>query len=104
MELKPDRSRAISLEITEGGKQSVPVFTCIVYLRREDDGTVSGRVANLAEITASAASERELLSKLTREFKSCVRNLTEAGQVIPWIEPVQPRLENEQLRAIPVHL
>jgi hypothetical protein len=102
--MKPNSDHTQSLEIAGDSKPKVPVFTCIVYVRKHDDATVSGRVANLAGIEASGASERDVLGKLAREFKSRVRKMLEARQEIPWINPPQPPLENEQLRSIPTHL
>jgi len=97
------------LDITGDAKLSVPTFACIVYICKNEDGTVSGRVANLTggdtgEITASGNAERDVLGKLTREFKSTVSVLLEEGREIPWIDPVPPPLENELIRSIPMHL
>ena len=39
-----------SLGITGDYKPNVPVFACIVYVHKNEDGTVIGRVANLAGI------------------------------------------------------
>ena len=61
-----------NLEITDGGQPSVPVFTCLIYVQQRDDGTVAGRVANLAGIEATGNSERTVLSKLVGEFKTQV--------------------------------
>src|SRR4051812_20886570 len=51
------------LGITEDSKPTVPVFSCIVYVCKTADGTIRGRVANLAgddsgEISATGNSER----------------------------------------------
>ncbi len=78
-------------------------------VRTNDDGTVTGRVANLAggdseEIRASGNSERDVLGKVTLEFKSRVFSMYEEGQEIPWIDPPHSPLENEQVRSVPVHL
>ena len=102
--MKSESDHPKSLQITGDTKPSVPVFTCIVYVRKNDDSTVSGRVANLAEIEACGSSERDVLGKVIREFKARVSKMLEAGQEIPWIDPRQPPLENEQVRAVPVHL
>jgi hypothetical protein len=102
--MQPNPDQPKSLEITGDSKPKVPVFTCTVYVHKTDDATVIGRVANLAGIEASGTSEREVLSKVAREFKSRVFKIRETGQEIPWIDPPQPPLENEQVRSIPVHL
>jgi hypothetical protein len=98
-----------SLGITGDSKPNGPVFACIVYVHKNEDGTVFGRVANLAggdscEIRASGNSERDVLGKVTREFKTRVFKILEEGQEIPWVDPQQPPLENEQVRSVPVHL
>ena len=98
-----------SLGITGDSKPNVPVFACIVYVHKNEDGTISGRVANLVggdscDIRASGNSERDVLGKVTREFKSRVFSMFGEGQKIPWVDPPQPPLENEQVRSVPVHL
>ena len=97
------------LEITGGAKPAVPAFSCIIYVCKTADGAVSGRVANLVggdagEIVASGNSERDVLFKLTREFKSRVSRMHEQEQAMPWLDPPPPPLENEQVRYVPVHL
>ena len=93
-----------NFQISGDVKPNVPVFTCLIYIRQNDDGTVAGRVANLAGIEASGSSERGALSKLVREFKTQVAMLHETGQQIPWIDPPPPPTEHEQIRSVPVHL
>ena len=107
--MKPNPDSPNPLEITGDSKPNVPVFSCMVYVQTNEDGTVSGRVANLVgadsgEIRASGNSERDVLSKVTREFKTRVSKILEEGQEIPWIDPQQPPLENEQVRSVPLHL
>jgi len=104
-----DSNNPTPLDITGTTQPSVPVFACLVYVQTNEDGTATGRVANLAseetgEIRASANSERDVLAKLTREFKSQVSKLLEAGQEIPWIDPPPAPSEDEQVRSIPAHL
>ena len=100
----PNSDSPNSLGITGDSKPNVPVFACIVYVHKNEDGTVIGRVANLAGIKASGNSERDVLGKIVREFKACVFKILEDGQEIPLIDPPQPPLENEQVRSVPVHL
>ncbi len=105
----PNSANPSPLGITSDSKPNVPVFACLVYVRKNEDGTIDGRVANLAggdsgEIRASGNSERDVLSKVTREFKTRVLKILEEGQEIPWIDPQQPPLENEQVRSVPLHL
>ncbi|MFT5300967.1 MAG: hypothetical protein ACI87E_002041 [Mariniblastus sp.] len=102
--MSPDSLRPNSLEITGGAKPAVPVFTCVAYIRKNEDGTVDGKVANLGGIQAKGASERFVLGKLSREFKSRVQSLFENGHEIPWIDPPEPLTASEQVRSIPIHL
>ncbi len=104
MNTQSNSDNPISLGITGDSQPNIPVFTCIVYVHTGEDGTVIGRVANLAGIEASGNSERDVLGKVTREFKTRVSKILEEGQEIPWVDPQQPPLENEQVRLIPVHL
>jgi hypothetical protein len=97
------------LGITGDSKPTVPVFSCIVYVCKTADGTIRGRVANLAgddsgEISATGNSERDVLLNVTREFKARVLTMHGENQEIAWIDPPQPPLENEQVRFVPVHL
>ena len=81
----------------------VPVFSCVVYVSA-DAGGVRARVANLAGLESSAASEREALAKIVRAFKTRVAELLQTNQPIPWIEPPVAAVAGEQTRFIPVHL
>ena len=96
MNMKPNSENSDSLDITGDAKPSVPVFSCLVYIHTKEDGTVIGRVANLAGIEASGASEPFVLRKVTQAFKSQILKLHEAGQEVPWIEPPEPAAENER--------
>jgi hypothetical protein len=103
----PDRPNPLG--ITGDSKPTVPVFSCIVYVCKTADGTIRGRVANLAgddsgEISATGNSERDVLLNVTREFKARVLTMHRENQEIAWIDPPQPPLENEQVRFVPVHL
>jgi hypothetical protein len=98
----PDKSNP--LEITGDAAPSVPAYTCIVYVHTAEDGTVIGRVANLAGIESRGASERFVLRELTASFKTQVQEMHETGREIPWIESPAPPSENERVRSIPMHL
>ena len=102
--MAPKDDQPNSLEITGDAKPAVPVYSCIVNVHRNEDGTVTGRVANLAGIESSGAAERDVLGRISREFKAKMIELSEAEQNIPWIDPPTPPGENEQVRSIPVHL
>lgn len=105
----PPSDSPSSLGNTGNLKPNVPVFTCIVYVCKMADGTISGRVANLAGsnaggIMATGNSERDVLMKVTREFKSCVLKLHEENEQISLLDPPPPPRENERMRSVPVHL
>lgn len=98
-----------SLGITGDSRPHVPAFSCVIYVCKTEEGTITARAANLAggdagEIRASGNSERDVLMKVAREFKSRVAKMSAENQEIPWIDPLQPPVENEQVRIIPAHL
>lgn len=92
------------LPVTGDAVPQVPVFSCVIYIRRNEDGKVSGRVANLEGLTSSGFSERDVLSRLSKEFKAQVMSLHQDGKPIPLIEPPLPPEADESVRSIPVHL
>ena len=87
------------------GTDSVPVFNCNVILSRDPvTARLKGRIANLADISAEANAERELLMALTKRFKAIVQDCVQNQRAIPWIDPPESPLPGEQQRFIPVHL
>lgn len=82
----------------------VPVFSCIVHVSRSAEGGVQARVANLPDIEATAATERQALAKVVGQFKERVGELLRLGQPIPWIDPPLPLGPDQQQRLIAVHL
>lgn len=88
-----------------GTSGSVPVFNCIVILRKDPEtGRVSGRVANLHGLEAEASGERELLFLLTRRFRESVQAAVREGHAISWKTPADQPASGELQRFIPVHL
>ena len=83
---------------------AVPVFNCLVYISTDGDAGVRARVGNLADLEATAPSEREALAKIVTAFKQRVAQLTQEETPIPWINPPLPVQPNEQQRYVPVHL
>ncbi|WP_417849813.1 hypothetical protein [Thalassoglobus sp.] len=83
--------------------QSVPVYDCHVLIGKLDDGTLTGIVSNLPEITATASNERDLLRKISTDFKTRIVKYAEANEEIPWQEKQKPG-PGQQQRWIPVHL
>jgi hypothetical protein len=101
---KPQRP-GVDLNVSERSKPvQVPVFNCVVSVLQDAGGGVRARVANLAGLECTAASEREALGKIVPAFKRQVSELMGSGTQIPWIEPPAPAEAAEQKRFIPVHL
>ncbi|WP_286178065.1 hypothetical protein [Stieleria mannarensis] len=82
---------------------SVPAFGCIVYFAREGD-VFRGRVANLAGIEVTAASQRELLGQIVAQFKSAVSDCLGRGETPAWIDPPAEKQAGESKLFLPVHL
>ncbi len=97
----PTRNRIHDLD---GMKANVPVFSCIIHVARDTDGSVKARVANLPDMAVSAASERDALASLVATFKQRTADWLKQDADIPWIEPPSPAEPGEETRFIPVHL
>jgi len=83
----------------------VPVFNCQVILTAPDEnGRLTGRVANLAGITAAGASERDVLTSIMKQFKAAGQQYTKDQQPIPFVDPPETPQPGEVERFIPVHL
>lgn len=83
----------------------VPVFNCQVILSKPDEtGKRTGRVANLAGMTAQGYSERDVLTSITKQFKAKMKEYAAAGQQAPFVDPPELPLAGEVERFIPVHL
>jgi len=87
-----------------GEPDSPPAFGCVVYLSQKSEGSVSARVANLDGVELTAASEREALAKIVPLFRDKISAWVQAGEAIPWIDPIEPPAEGEYRRFLPVHL
>ena len=83
---------------------SVPTFTCLVYLSQNESGDSIARVANLDSLQTTAATPRDAMANVCREFKQRVRTAYAGGETIDWIDPPADPLPGEQVRSIPVHL
>lgn len=82
----------------------VPVYDCHVLISGPDaSGLFTGVVTTLPEIQGTARNERDLLRKLTADFKARIKQYRENNQDIPWQPRQQPEGEQQQ-RWIPVHL
>ena len=95
---------SLPLSKPDGAPTNVPTFVCLVYLSQDQSGTTHARVANLDSLQASAATPRDAMARVCREFKERVRAAYAAGETIPWIDPPQEPSPEEQVRSIPVHL
>ena len=87
-----------------GPAPNVPTFTCLVYLSQDESGATIARVANLDSLQATAATPRDAMARVCREFKQRVRSAYAAGETIAWIDPPVEPTPGEQIRSIPVHL
>ena len=93
-----------SLPLSSGSVPEVPTFTCLIYLSRDAEGKSHARVANLDSLEATAATPRDAMARVCREFKERVRGAYAAGEKIVWIDPPEEPRPGEQVRSIPVHL
>ena len=83
----------------------VPVFNCHVIVNKSDqNGRFFGRVANLADITAEGATERDVLQAIAKKFKNVVQEYSQAPQSVPFAEQPDTPKAGEVERFIPVHL
>ena len=82
----------------------VPVFDCHVIISGpNEDGQLSGVVSTLPEVAATASNERDLLRKISTDFKATVQRYTSEKRTIPW-QPARKPEAGESQRWIPVHL
>jgi predicted RNase H-like HicB family nuclease len=102
MNNQPHSENKKSLGIVEQSS-TTPVFNCLVYLKKAD-GKLSGHVANLDGFETTGVSERDVLSRLTQQFKTHVARLTSEGETIAWIDPIPAPSDGDQVRRIPIHL
>ncbi len=93
-----------SLNITGSAKPVVPVYACLIYVRDIDGGRVAARVANFAGIEMEANTERDALSRISREFKAKLLEFSLGGKDIPILETPPEPDPTERVRSIPVHL
>lgn len=100
-----DAHRKDGLNIDSDSKPvNVPAFTCVVYVSKTEDGQVRARVANLAGIEFTSATERDALTKIVPAFKQQVAAALSDGGTIDWVDPPAPIAANESERLLPVHL
>lgn len=87
------------------GPASVPVFDCHVILTPpgQSGEVFRARVANLSQISAAAATERDCLRQIVEQFKSFLKAALQSSDEIEW-EPAQTPATGETERWIPVHL
>ena len=101
MPAQPDDN---SLPLSETSGPRVPTFACLVYLSQDQSGAWVARVANLDGLQVTAATPRDAMARVCRQFKERVRTAYAAGETIDWIEPPEDPLAGELVRSIPVHL
>ena len=101
--IRPD-SLQIVTESSCGASPAVPVFNCVVFLRKNESGRLFARVANLQHIEVEGTVERDVLFSVTRQFKSRLREYLSRNEPIPWIDPIPIAAMGEYERFIPIHL
>ena len=82
--------------------EAVPVFNCRVFVKHENG--CRARVANLAGMEVNAASERDAIQKIVKQFKARMAEYAERKESPPWLQPELTMEDGEQERLIPVHL
>ena len=87
-----------------GQPESVPVFNCIVLLRRNEEGKHAARVGNFDGLTAIGSSEREALADIVKAFKAKMAEFHERGEDPPFVDPPHAAAADEVTRWVPVHL
>ena len=92
-----DRVRIIS------PAESVPVFNCVVHLKKNDQGRVQARIANIDADSIQADSERDALKQAVEIFKQIVGEYHASGKDVPLRVPDAAE-SDEQTRLIAVHL
>lgn len=81
-----------------------PAFGVVVYVRRDAEGRVHGRAANLVDVSASASTERELFMKILPLCKASIRNSLEAGNSEPLLPSLLSPHADEKKTFFPLHL
>lgn len=82
-----------------------PVFNCIVYVSGPDtDGQHHARAAEWNGLASAAASERDAIRQVVRQFKQKAAACVQAGESLPLEQPTPPPQPGESARFIPVHL
>ena len=88
-----------------GPPESVPVYSCVVYLSRAGkDNRVLCRCANLEGLAITAETERDALKEIVRLFKEKVSSCEKDGVPVPLIDPPMAPEVNESIRYLAVHL
>ena len=100
----PADSLQIVTESSCGASPAVPVFNCVVFLRRNANGRLFARVANLQHIEVEGNVERDVLFSVTRQFKSRLQEYLSSNEPIPWVDPIPRAAVGEFERFIPIHL
>ena len=79
-----------SLPLSSGSSvPEVPTFACLIYLSRDEAGASHARVANLDSLQATAATPRDAMARVCREFKERVRGAYAAGETIDLDRPAR---------------
>ena len=82
----------------------MPVFRCVIYIRKTESGQTHACVANLPDLEVTAGSERSALQRIVPAFKNRVIEYKQNGETIPWIDPPTAIQDDQDKRVVPVHL
>ena len=77
-----------------GSPESIPVFNCVLFVRRENSGVVA-RVANVKDMVFTATSEREAIQQAVTRFKDYLKKTTAEGRSRTCLKALgPPRMAN----------
>lgn len=69
---------------------------------RADDGSFTAWVPDLPGVTADGATEQEVLQRVFRNARKCLRNLIVTGQPLPEARPLEelPKRDEREFRCL----
>lgn len=83
--------------------QAQDAYRCLLYVRLHE-GQFIARAAELAELTATGATQREAIQRATALVKEVVRRQHAAGEPIPWLPAPLEKQADEHEVYLAVHL
>lgn len=83
--------------------EAIPVYNCVVHLKKNVQMKVEARIANVDAELIVADSERDALKQAVEKFKQIVADLHSQGKEVSLRDPDAAE-SDEQTRLIAVHL